>query len=77
MAWHAWLPPADRRLGAIATLLSIGFFNSLDRLLSGFVPPYEVASKGPNQIMKWRNLVVSWIHALLVGSWDILWVFLV
>ncbi|KAG5447300.1 TLC domain-containing protein 2 [Clonorchis sinensis] len=70
--WHSLLPPANTRYGLLCMSLSIAFFKSLDQALQGYSPPPEVARKGPDSVWKWRNMMVSWVHALLVGTWDIL-----
>ncbi|THD24480.1 putative transmembrane protein 56 [Fasciola hepatica] len=72
MGWHSSLPPPETKFGVICTVLSIIAFKTLDNALKSVTPPEAILSKGPEQIWRWRNMVVSWVHALLVGTWDIL-----
>ncbi|KAK4472572.1 hypothetical protein MN116_003812 [Schistosoma mekongi] len=72
MYWHGLLPPLNVGCGTICIVLSVTFFNAVDYVLRGFNPPTAVASKGSLAIWKWRNMVVSWLHAILIGTWDIL-----
>ncbi|KAF5403618.1 TLC domain-containing protein 2 [Paragonimus heterotremus] len=72
MEWHSWFPAARSSYGLIAIPSSILFFYTVDHALKGCTPPTIISAKGPNHVWKWRNMVVSWVHALLIGSWDIL-----
>lgn len=29
--------------------------------------------KAGDDLWKWRNLLISWIHAVIVGTWDLSW----
>lgn len=29
--------------------------------------------KADDDLWKWRNLLISWIHAVIVGTWDLSW----
>lgn len=62
------LEPIPASYGCAGIVLSIAFFQTLNQtVLRGGCPK----AVGRENYWKWRNLVVSWIHALIVGVWDI------
>lgn len=72
MYWHGFLPSASAGCGTICIALSMTFFSVLDYVLRGVNPPTTVVCKGSLAIWKWRNMVISWLHAVLIGTWDLL-----
>ena len=56
--------------GYAGICVSVIFFQSLNQLLLRFGSPLTV---GKDNFWKWRNLFVSWVHALIVGTWDLSW----
>ena len=64
------LEPIPASYGCAGIVLSIAFFQTLNQtVLRGGCPK----AVGRENYWKWRNLVVSWMHALIVGVWDISW----
>ncbi|PAA89009.1 hypothetical protein BOX15_Mlig017238g1 [Macrostomum lignano] len=54
---------------------TIIFFNILNRIVSYIGVPVAVVKHAVNkeeEAWKWKNLLLSWIHAFIVGLWDIL-----
>jgi len=64
------LEPIPASYGCAGIVLSIAFFQTLNQTLLRGGSPKAV---GRDNYWKWRNLVVSWVHALIVGIWDITW----
>lgn len=62
------LAPIPASYGYAGILLSVCFFQSLNQLIVWIGCPRSV---GRENVWKWRNLVVSWTHAVIVGIWDI------
>ncbi|XP_061163601.1 TLC domain-containing protein 2-like [Saccostrea echinata] len=58
----------DRRFAILMIVVSVTFFYLLNMMTAKFIKPPPSASKDP---WRWRNLFVSWIHAILCGSWDL------
>ena len=64
------LEPIPASYACAGIVLSIAFFQTLNQtVLRGGCPK----AVGRENYWKWRNLVVSWMHALIVGVWDISW----
>lgn len=58
--------------GYASMAVAIVFFSILNRIVLIF-------DKDPTRTAeswKWRNLFISWIHAFIVGVWDITWLVL-
>jgi len=64
------LEPIAASYGCAGIVLSIAFFQTLNQTVMRIGSPKAV---GRENYWKWRNLVVSWMHALIVGIWDITW----
>ena len=62
------LEPIPASYGCAWVVLSIAFFQTLNQTV---LCPKAVGQN--NNYWKWRNLVVSWLHAVIVGVWDITW----
>jgi hypothetical protein len=63
------LPAVSYSQGYASMAISIVFFSILNRIVLIF-------DKDPGRTAeswKWRNLFISWIHAFIVGVWDITW----
>jgi len=54
--------------GVGASIVFFGLLNLFARLVG---PPSTV--KGNESMWKWRNLVISWVHAAVVGTWTLSW----
>ena len=63
----------NTKCGIGTLFLVIGWFHLLNRFIGYFCIPFVIKSKGKDEIWKWCNLAMSWVHALIVGSWDLLW----
>ena len=63
------IPDQSAYFGAGVMISSILFFLSLNLLVTVIGAPTYIRA----DFWKWRNLLISWIHALIVGIWDILW----
>lgn len=57
------------RLGITLVILSAVVFSICNVVVKRRGSPAMIAE---SDTWKWRNLYISWIHALIVGSWDIL-----
>ena len=66
-------PSVNSRYGILAMISTVFIFHILNRLISYSGPPTSIAAKGKEEVWKWRNLFLSWIHAFIVGSWDLSW----
>jgi len=64
------LEPIPASYGCAGIVLSIAFFQTVNQTVLRVGSPKAV---GRDNYWKWRNLVVSWLHALIVGVWDITW----
>ena len=64
------LEPIPASYGYAGIVLSVAFFQTLNQTVLRIGCPKAV---GRENYWKWRNLVVSWMHALIVGVWDITW----
>jgi len=64
------LEPIPASYGCAGIVLSVAFFQTLNQTVLRVGSPKAV---GRENYWKWRNLVVSWMHALIVGVWDITW----
>jgi len=64
------LEPIPASYGWAGIVLSIAFFQTLNQTVLRAGCPKAV---GRENYWKWRNLVVSWTHAIIVGVWDITW----
>jgi len=65
------LEPIPASYGVAGIILSIAFFQTLNQTVLWIGCPRAVGRD--NAYWKWRNLGVSWVHALIVGVWDITW----
>lgn len=63
------LGPIPVVYGYAGILLSVCFFQSLNQIVLRLVGCPKTV--GRENVWKWRNLVVSWTHALIVGVWDL------
>lgn len=59
----------DRRIAFLVVVVSIVFFRISNLVTSKYIETPPRAARDP---WRWRNLFVSWIHAILCGSWDIM-----
>lgn len=59
----------DQKHGYYIFFASIIGFGLLNWIVGRFGPPKIV--KGDD--WRWNNLFISWVHAAIVGTWDILW----
>jgi len=64
------LEPIPLVYGYTGIAVSVVFFQSLNQFLLRFGSPRSVHV---DEVWKWRNLFVSWVHALIVGTWDLSW----
>ena len=61
--------PISQVYGCAVIFVSALLFHTINRVIFRFVRcPVE-----EDESWKWRNLVVSWIHALIIGTWDLSW----
>ncbi|XP_022343460.2 TLC domain-containing protein 2-like [Crassostrea virginica] len=58
----------DQRMAVLMIVCSVSFFGLLNISLSKAITPPKSATHDP---WRWRNLCVSWIHAILCGCWDL------
>ena len=63
------LEPIPAKYGYTGVLLTIFTFQMLNRLVASYGPPKSVQT----DFWQWRNLFISWIHALVCGIWDLSW----
>lgn len=59
----------DQRIAFLAVVFSVVFFRISNLIVAKFIQPPLRAASDP---WRWRNLFVSWIHAILCGCWDII-----
>ena len=59
----------DTRHGYIMMLSSMLFFQLLNMAVSKMGSPKSVREDP----WRWRNLFISWFHAMICGTWDFLW----
>jgi len=64
------LEPIPTSYAFAGIVLSVAFFQTLSQILPQVGYPKAV---GREDYWRWRNLVVSWTHALIVAVWDIIW----
>ena len=64
------LPPIPNSYGISAIVASIVGFQILNEICVKVGLPDSVDAK---DTWKYRNLVISWTHALIVGIWDLTW----
>jgi len=64
------LEPIPLVYGYTGIAVSVVFFQSLNQFLLRFGSPKSVRI---DEMWKWRNLFVSWVHAVIVGTWDLSW----
>jgi len=64
------LEPIPVVYGYTGVAVSVVFFQSLNQFLLQFGSPTSVRI---DEMWKWRNLFVSWVHAVIVGTWDLSW----
>lgn len=58
------------RYGIFGIILSILFFQLLNRVAMALGSPKVLAQQDE---WKFRNLVISWFHALVCATWDLSW----
>ncbi|CAL1544592.1 unnamed protein product [Lymnaea stagnalis] len=58
----------ELRHGLIFIFATISFFNLLNWIIKSYGPPKSLKEEE----WKWRNLYVSWVHALITSVWVIL-----
>ena len=64
------LEPVPTKYAYSGMVLTVVFFQILNKIVSGSHGP----TKGNRpDYWKWKNLYISWIHACIVGIWDITW----
>ncbi|ELT93571.1 hypothetical protein CAPTEDRAFT_64685, partial [Capitella teleta] len=54
--------------GVIGVVVTAVFFQIINQIVGKVGPPSKVDK---SDTWKWRNLFISWIHAIIVGSWDL------
>uniref|UniRef100_A0A8W8MNV8 TLC domain-containing protein n=1 Tax=Magallana gigas TaxID=29159 RepID=A0A8W8MNV8_MAGGI len=59
----------DHRIAFLVVVFSVVFFRISNLIVAKFIEPPPSAINDP---WRWRNLFVSWIHAILCGCWDII-----
>jgi len=64
------LEPIPLVYGYTGIAVSVVFFQALNQFLLRFGSPKSVRV---DEVWKWRNLFVSWVHAVIVGTWDLSW----
>ena len=64
------LPPVPVKYGLSVIISSVIGFHILNEIVVKVGVPNTVEAK---DTWKYRNLVISWIHALVVGVWDLTW----
>ena len=55
--------------GYVGITLTLCLFQIIHVVLSGMDAPKQLTVP----FHTWKNLVISWTHALIVGTWDLLW----
>lgn len=69
--WEA-LEPVPTRYAYSGMILSVVFFQILNKIVGGGATNQTTKISDFN-FWKWKNLYISWIHAIIVGLWDISW----
>ena len=64
------LEPIPRHYGLSVMAFTTLTFFIINRIVHIFGPPKVIPQKDAWQ---WTNLFCSWLHALIIGTWDILW----
>ena len=64
------LKPIPVPYGYAGVILSALFFQVVCHFVGKLGKPKSVKDSDE---WKWRNLVVSWIHAIIIGVWDLSW----
>lgn len=59
--------------GFICVTLSFFVFKFINENLKKLQPPVHMKINDKINLWRWRNLLVSFLHSLLIGIWDILW----
>jgi len=67
------LEPIPLVYGYTGIAIAVVFFQSLNYFFVRSVSPKSVRE---DDVWKWRNLLVSWVHATIVGTWDLSWLVL-
>ena len=63
------LEPIHPVYGLATIFTSVLLFQAVNQVVYRCAAP----PPGATDRWKWRNLVISWIHALIVGTWDLSW----
>ena len=67
------LEPIPFSHGCTGLLLTVVFFAIINKIVTTIGPPESVDTDA----WRWNNLFISWIHAFITGSWDLLWLVLI
>ncbi|XP_062591701.1 TLC domain-containing protein 2-like [Saccostrea cucullata] len=59
----------DVRYGYLMMFSTIVVFHSLNKFVSRYVETPQSVKEDP---WRWRNLVISWIHGMICGTWNVL-----
>ena len=62
----SYLEPIDTRYGVCGIVMTVFVFQVLNKFVASFGLPKSVAKE---DIWKWRNLIISWIHAGICSVW--------
>lgn len=55
-------------------LLTVFFFQTVNRVVTSWGPP-KALTASKSDLFKWQNLLVSWVHAVILGCWDLAVIF--
>jgi hypothetical protein len=64
------LEPVPVVYGYVGVAVSVLFFQAVNQVVVRVSRPKSVVEE---DYWKWRNLLVSWIHAVVIGVWDLSW----
>ena len=65
------LEPVPVKYAYSGMILTVVFFQILNKIVGN--GNGSNGSKIDAKFWKWKNLYISWIHAVIVGLWDISW----
>ncbi len=63
------LEPIPVKYGYSLMLFAVFFFHIIHRIVGAIGPPKSVQTNP----WKWKNLLISWVHAIIVGIWNLMW----
>jgi hypothetical protein len=64
------LEPVPVIYGYVGVTVSVVFFTAVNQVVLRVGRPKSVKEE---EYWKWRKLFASWIHAIIIGVWDLSW----